>query len=31
VVLGTDLAGKLLPGALPTAPTDTTTTTVVPA
>ncbi len=31
VLLGTDLAGKLLPGALPTAPTDTTTTTVVPA
>lgn len=26
VVLGTDLAGKLLPGALPTAPTATTTT-----
>ena len=26
VLLGTDLAGKLLPGALPTAPTDTTTT-----
>ena len=26
VMLGTDLAGKLLPGALPTAPTDTTTT-----
>jgi hypothetical protein len=25
-LLGTDLAGKLLPGALPTAPTDTTTT-----
>ena len=31
VMLGTDLAGKLLPGALPTAPTDTTTTTVAPA
>lgn len=30
VLLGTDLAGKLLPGALPTAPTDTTTT-VAPA
>lgn len=26
VLLGTDLAGKLLPGALPTAPNDTTTT-----
>jgi hypothetical protein len=31
IMLGTDLAGKLLPGALPAAPVDTTTTTVVPA
>ena len=31
VMLGTDLAGKLLPGALPAAPVDTTTTTVAPA
>ena len=31
VMLGTDLAGKLLPGALPAAPVDTTTTTVPPA
>ena len=31
VMLGTDLAGKLLPGALPAAPVETTTTTVAPA
>ncbi len=31
VMLGTDLAGKLLPGALPAAPVDTTTTTVAPS
>ena len=31
IMLGTDLAGKLLPGALPAAPVDTTTTTVAPA
>ena len=31
IMLGTDLAGKLLPGALPSAPVDTTTTTVAPA
>jgi hypothetical protein len=29
--LGTDLAGKLLPGALPTAPVEAETTTVAPA
>jgi len=31
IMLGTDLAGKLLPGALPTAPVEATTTTVAPA
>ena len=31
VMLGTDLAGKLLPGALPAAPVEATTTTVAPA
>ena len=31
IMLGTDLAGKLLPGALPAAPVETTTTTVAPA
>jgi hypothetical protein len=31
IMLGTDLAGKLLPGALPTAPVEAATTTVAPA
>ena len=31
IMLGTDLAGKLLPGALPTAPVEAETTTVAPA
>jgi hypothetical protein len=31
IMLGTDLAGKLLPGALPTVPVEAATTTVAPA